>query len=335
VIVDNLNILGFSAAPFKATSPLPTLTPRRPMREAAVMNCMIAGRPAPESLIAPMADSAALLDDPAALRARLAADGYLFLRSVLDAGAVRAARAEVLARLAAVGEIAPDTDGRFTGASRRKEIVGDLGAFWRSVSEGPALRAVTHGAPARRIMAALAGEDVRPHDFLYLRVAVPGRATGIHYDYPFFTRAHDRVWTVWTPIGDAPTERGPLVVVEGSHRFHDLIEPMLGFDVARDTHRKAALGIDAVALAQTRGARLLTADFAAGDLAIFGMYTAHGSLDHHDPAGIVRVSCDLRWQPASLPVDERYFGDNPGGTTGAGYGELNGAKPLTQDWHVR
>jgi ectoine hydroxylase-related dioxygenase (phytanoyl-CoA dioxygenase family) len=300
-----------------------------------MQDCVVAGQPVPASLIAPMIDSATLLNDHAALRARLAADGYLYLRSVIDPDAVRAARAEVLARLEAVGEIEPHTDGRFTGASRRKELVGDLGAFWRSVSEGPILRTVTHGSGVQRIIAALTGEEVRAHDFLYLRVAVPGRATGLHYDYPFFTRAHDRVLTVWLPIGDVPARRGGLAVVEGSQHFRDLIDPMLGFDVARDTHRKASLGEDAVSFARRRGARLLTADFRAGDLALFGMYTAHGSLDHHDPAGIVRVSCDLRWQPASLPVDARYFGPNPGGTTGAGYGELNGAKPLTQDWHVR
>ena len=49
----------------------------------------------------------------------------------------------------------------------------------------------------------------------------------------------------------------------------------------------------------------------------------------------MRLSCDVRWQAASLPVDERYFGADPRGTTGAGYGELVGAKPLTQEWHVR
>jgi hypothetical protein len=36
-----------------------------------------------------------------------------------------------------------------------------------------------------------------------------------------------------------------------------------------------------------------------------------------------------------MPVDDRYFGTNPRGTTGIGYGELNGAKPLDQPWHER
>ncbi len=80
---------------------------------------------------------------------------------------------------------------------------------------------------------------------------------------------------------------------------------------------------------------MLTRNFEAGDIALFGMYTAHGSLDNHSSIGRVRLSCDVRWQPATLPVDDRYFGSNPPGTTGAGYGELVGAKPLTQEWHVR
>ena len=54
-----------------------------------------------------------------------------------------------------------------------------------------------------------------------------------------------------------------------------------------------------------------------------------------ETSGRVRVSCDVRWQSAAMPLDLRYFGANPGGTTGAGYAELNGAKPLDQPWHVR
>jgi len=289
----------------------------------------------PDGLLGELRNSAGLLDDPKGFRGRLAEDGYLYLRGVLDQAAVLAARREVLRRLEAVAEIAPEGEGVFTGRSRRAELHADLGTFWKSVSEGPLLRAVSHGSMVERVVAAVAGEPVVAQDYLFLRVGVPGRATGLHYDYPFFTRAHDRVWTVWLPFGDVPRERGPLVIVEGSHRFTDLIEQMEGFDVTKDTSRKADLGADAVSFAQSRGTRLLTTDFTPGDLVIFGMFIAHGSLDHHDASGTVRVSCDVRWQPAALPRDERYFGADPGGTTGAGYGELNGAKPLDQPWHVR
>jgi ectoine hydroxylase-related dioxygenase (phytanoyl-CoA dioxygenase family) len=184
-------------------------------------------------------------------------------------------------------------------------------------------------------MEIVAGEAPRAQDFLFLRVGVPGRATGLHFDYPFFTRMHDQVWTVWTSMGDTPVSRGPLMVVENSHRFSDLVESVVGFDVVRDTSRKAAFADNAIDFARARGTRLLTADFRAGDVILFGMYLLHGSLDHHDAGGTVRVSTDLRWQPARMPADPRYFGAEPTGTTGAGYGELNGAKPLDVDWHVR
>ena len=45
---------------------------------------VVKGTPVPPSLLAPMRDSAALLADPEALRARFAEDGYLFLRGALD-----------------------------------------------------------------------------------------------------------------------------------------------------------------------------------------------------------------------------------------------------------
>lgn len=298
--------------------------------------CKVMGRPVPSALIGEMPDSADLLGQPDALRQRLSADGFLYLKGVIDTDLVAAARTEVFQRLVEVGEVAePAAEAIATGTSRRDAVVQDRGAFWKSVSEGPMLRRLSHGAAVNRILQLVVGGPVRPQDYIFLRAGAPGRATGLHFDYPFFTRAHDQVYTVWLPIGDVPVTDGPLVVVEGSHRFRDLIDPMIGFDVALDNTRKATLAQDAVSFAQQRGARLLTRNFAAGDLAVFGMYTLHGSLENHSPVNRVRLSCDVRWQPQSLPLDMRYFGPNPGGTTGAGYAELVGAKPLTQEWHVR
>lgn len=299
-------------------------------------DCWIQGRRVPPAMLGRMTDSAPLMNDPAALRSRLEADGYLLLKGVVPPAAVLAARREVFERLVQVGELAePAEAGIATGSSRRAELEPDLGGFWKSVSEGARLRAVTHGEAMTRIMGLVFGETALAQDYLFLRAAAPGRATGLHFDYPFFTRAHDRVATVWMPIGAVPVGDGPLVVVEGSHRFRDLIDPMIGFDISRDKTRKADFGSDAITFAEQRGTRLLTTDFEAGDIALFGMYTAHGSMDNHSTIGRVRLSCDVRWQPQALPADERYFGSDPRGTTGIGYGELNGAKPLTQPWHVR
>lgn len=290
----------------------------------------------PTELVGTLRDSSDLLVAPAAMRARLAEDGYLFLRGALDARAVAMAREEVAKRLVAVGELRePAAEAIATGESRRAELEPDLGAFWKSVSEGPMLRLVTHGPRLKSVMQAVAGAPVRGQDYLFLRAGAVGRATGLHYDYPFFARAHEQVFTVWIPIGDVPVSDGPLMVVEGSNRFDDLIQPMKGFDVATDTTRRAQLTDDPVEMVRSRGTRLLTADFRAGDMLVFGMFTLHGSLDNHSPINRVRLSCDIRYQPAAAPMDGRYFGDSPTGTTGIGYGELNGAKPLTQPWHIR
>ena len=97
----------------------------------------------------------------------------------------------------------------------------------------------------------------------------------------------------------------------------------------------AQVAADFAAFAESRDCRLLTTAFQAGDVCVFGMFTLHGSLDNRSPPGRVRLFCDVRYQPAIEPMDPRYFGPNPGGTTGAGYGELNAAEPLTQAWHIR
>ncbi len=294
------------------------------------------GEPVPRLMLARLHDSTAAYPATRVLRRRLERDGYLWLRGLLDPAAVLAARREVLARLASVGEVEPPSEqGIATGVSFRRERAPDLGSFWKSVSEGPRLRAVTHGSALRRVIETIVGEPVVAHDYVFLRPAPVGRSTGPHCDFPFFARRTERVLTVWTALGPVPLTDGPAAIVEGSHRSRDLIDATRGFDVALHANRRATRTETLVSFARSRGARLLSADFGPGDLLVFGLFTWHGSLDNQSPLGRLRLSIDVRFQPACEPRDPRYFGVNPGGTTGAGYGELNGAKPLTESWHVR
>lgn len=302
----------------------------------ATGDCRAFGSTVPSEMVGELSDVSALLATPERLRERLAADGYALLRGVLDEVEVMAARGAVFERLREVGEIgAPARDGIATGTSRRRADAGDLGQFWKSVVDMPALRRVTNGPRLGRVMEAVWGEPACGMDYLFLRAGAPGSATGLHYDFPFFTRATPRMYTVWIPIGPVPMIEGPLMVVEGSRAFDDILEHLRGFDIALDDTRKAEVSHDPVAFALARGCRLLTADFEAGDILVFDMFTLHGSLDNQSPVGRVRLSCDVRYQPAADPLDPRYFGPDPGGTFGGGYGELNGAKPLDEPWHRR
>jgi len=296
----------------------------------------VMGRPVPGTLLAPLQGVRVEPDAMASLPQRLARDGYLYLRGLLPEEAILAARQAILGRLEAVDEVAaPATAGIATGRSRRRELHADLGKFWRSVSDEPALRRLTAGPELAALGATLFGEPARSHDYLFLRCAGRGKATGVHCDAPFFTRMTPRVVTCWCPLGPVPLEEGPVFVLEGSHQAADLAARVAGFDVARDKDRKAIMAEDAVTLTEQRGCRLLSADFAPGDVVAFGMLTYHGAFDNASPIDRVRVSCDVRIQPAADPLDPRYFGPEPLGTTGVGYGELNGAKPITEDWHVR
>jgi len=287
--------------------------------------------PIPDGMLAEMRASADLIDDPGALRARMEEEGYLYLPGVLDREAVLTARIEILTRLAAVGEFKePLVEGLSSGTSLRGEMVTDLGAFWQSVCEGQALRLVTHDGAIVPIMEKLLGETPRPYDFLWLRTMHPGRASAFHFDHVYMNRGTDRVYTVWTPLGDIALEEGPLLLVENSHTWTDLHDEFRGLDVDKDKSRPGHVTLDPVALAAERGVHLLTAEFKAGDVVIMPMFMLHGSLDNRTRQGRVRISCDTRYQPAAEPIDERWVGENPI-AHGSGYASMGGAKPATSE----
>ena len=274
--------------------------------------------------------------DPSAWPVRLAEDGYLLLRGALDPAAVLAARAEVLAALRSVGEVAgDDAHPVATGTSRRAALHADLGAFWRGVCEGPALRAAVHGPALRGATAGLFGAPSVPFDFVWLRAVTAGRASRFHFDHAFMNRGTGQVITAWVPLGDVRVEDGPIALVEGSTAWTDMADRIRGRDVDREAGFTGSFLEDVVDLVEQRDARVLTADFAPGDVLLFGMFLFHGSLDNEAPGGRVRLSADTRFQPEAEARDDRWFGAPPAGHGGRSYGGLSGAQPLTADPIVR
>ncbi|MFK7962943.1 MAG: phytanoyl-CoA dioxygenase family protein [Burkholderiaceae bacterium] len=289
-----------------------------------------------KDLIAPLRDSLADIGSAETLNKRIAAEGYLFFRRFFDPEEVKRTRTDVFSSLAAVGEIVGEpAHGIFSGKSERREKAKDLGVFWRSVSEQWSLRRISHGTDLHNLAGRILGESARAQDYVFLRPTNPGKFTHLHCDAPFFTRETTDVVTVWIALSDVPVSLGPLFIVAGSHQDPSVQAHYKDFDVARDTNRQAALVQTPRDYASKHSTQLLTTDFAAGDIVVFGMHTLHGTFDNTDPDGKCRLSCDVRYQPAAAPQDPRYFGPNPSGTTGAGYGELVGAKPMTDAWHVR
>lgn len=133
------------------------------MSTAAPVKFTTDGRAVPTALVGELADSSDLLSDPEALRASLKENGYLLLRRAIDPDTALAARHEVLACLAAVGEIDMPAE-TFSGHSRRPTGNPEAGEFLRDVCDGPRLRTATAHLSLRGIISTVFGEPARSHE---------------------------------------------------------------------------------------------------------------------------------------------------------------------------
>lgn len=256
-----------------------------------------------------LVDSTALLDDGPSLARRLDEDGYLLLRGVLDRSAVADARREVLALARSEGWLASDGESMAEGASGR--FLGGT-----PISRSEAVLAVLEAPALFELFGALLGEPARTFDYKWMRLVGRREFTGAHIDRVYMGRGSERLRTAWVPLGDVPLERGPLAVCVGSHRlpaFNHLHATYGEVDVDRDLI-DGIFTTDPLEVTQTFGGRWCTAAVSAGDVLVFGMRTMHASLDND--SDVCRISCDVRFQPAADPVDERWVGDEPLGHYG-------------------
>lgn len=261
-------------------------------------------------------DSSGLVDDLAALRERIAEDGYLFLRGYLDREVVLAARQEILEKLAAIGAIDlsyPLLDAVAAPRSQRREV--DQAAFAKDLRTGAALRELCHRGRIRAFFEQFLGGPVRPFDYIWVRTVRVGGATGCHYDQVYMGRGTPNLYTAWIPIGDVPLCDGALLVLEGSNHLEELKRTYGALDVDRDRDNNPYgggwLSKNPVEVQQRFGGRWLTAMFAPGDLLLFTIVTLHCSLDNKSPVNRIRLTSDSRYQLASEPVDERWIGEDP------------------------
>ena len=253
-------------------------------------------------------DSTEALDDSGELRRRIAADGYLFIRGLIDRNAVLEARRAVLEHL-------QEKDALVAGTPLMEGVMPRAG---RSVGVGrtarrPEVLRVLEGPELRSFYRRFYGEEPATYGFKWLRAVGNEKFTGSHMDVVYMGRGSERVNTVWIPFGDIPITQGTLVVCEASHRldsFARMRETYGRTDVDRD-RIEGWFSEDPEEIRDRFGGRWLTADVRAGDIVTFGLYTLHGSTNN--TTNRFRLSCDVRFQPASEPMDERWAGDSPGG----------------------
>jgi len=266
--------------------------------------------------------SSALVGDPAALRQRMADEGYLFLPGLLDRADVLAARRVCAERLAAKGMLRDDAD--LMDCLVRPGV--DSGFDISLAKNNEPLMRVLYDGPMMALFERLIGGPVLHFDYTWFRAVAPGRGTPPHMDIVYMGRGTQRLYTGWTPIGDVPIETGGLLVLERSHK-HDRLNAGYGskdVDTYCENRREpgfakmggggniragGALSENPVKLRERLGGRWLTADFRAGDVLIFSVFLVHCSLDNHSQS--IRMSSDSRYQSAAEPADHRWIGPDP------------------------
>ena len=300
------------------------------------MDALINGVNVPNSLLSELKETNLKNTTDEKLRQSLNENGYLLLKNVIEKNDITKARNDIFEKLKNVDELEdPFTEGIWSGRSKRDELHKNRGVFWENVSNTKSLRKITNGNNLKSVFSRIFGISSIGFDFIFLRAVSGGKFTHMHCDAGFFTRKTQKVLTCWLVFTDITIDKGPLFIIEGSHKFSDIKNKYKGFDVDIHKHMKATIDTDPIAFAQQRNSKLLTAQFHPGDALIFGMYTVHGTFENHAKDNKIRLTCDIRFQPNNELRDPRYFGLKPTGTTGAGYGELNSARPLNEDWHIR
>jgi hypothetical protein len=234
-----------------------------------------------------LVDSKALLGDWHALRDRIATDGYVFMRGLLDPAMVRTVRRTGLAHLQAAGWTQPGADPVTAAPRPPVHAVAMRDAFrdrgYQRIVADPGFNMIPFVPP----LADLMGQILGPGGFCYPlklpRVVYPAavvpRQPGnvVHKDY----RAVQDMFTCWVPLGEVARSLGGLAVLPGSQhttrvRHHQLEHLEPGW---------------------------LTTDYEPGDVLVFHCLTTHAALPNHEAR--MRFSAEYRWQLSDQPAPRR------------------------------
>ena len=280
-----------------------------------------------------------VINDRDELWCRMNEDGYLFLPGFLDPNEVFLARKELCERLLIAGLIDGSTkviEGIAAPPDRCKS------SFMPELAKNnEMLDRVLYSGIMMDFYTMFLGGEVRHFDYTWFRVKPPGidTATTPHQDNVYMGRGTKKLFTSWVPFGDIPFSMGGLMLLEGSHRHNELVDGYGQTDVdaycsneilastviesAKSAGREltaeecsqikwnstGAYSNDAIGTQREWGGRWLTAEYALGDLLVFGMHIMHASSDNQ--TNRIRLSSDSRYQLAIEKIDERWIGENP------------------------
>jgi len=231
-------------------------------------------------------DSRNRFGDSQALRERVATDGYVFMRALLDPMMVRSVGRTGLAHLQTAGgpsrkPIRSRRDRDFRSEPRRFAPSGNRD----TVRSSPTLASnmIPFVSPLADLMTQILGPEGFCYPLKIPRIVYPATLVPhqpgnyVHMDYG----SVQDMFTCWVPVGDIPRTLGGLAVNPGSQQ------------TTRVHHRS----LDQLP------SGWLTADYQAGDVLVFHCLTAHAALPNLENR--LRFSAEYRWQLADQPAPRR------------------------------
>jgi hypothetical protein len=248
----------------------------------------------PETM--PFLESSDVLGHPEELGARMARDGHLFFRGLIDPGAIREVRRDILTLCRDAGWLAEGselTEGVAAPGDRHIEPEPDYMAVYDQVMKLESFHALAHDPAMLTMYRDLLGEEVLVHSRNIARIIFPQNTkftTPAHQDF-IHTQGTPETFTSWIPLGDCPREFGSLSILAGSHRR--------GLLPTHAAYGAGGRGVDTEDL----GLTWAEGDFHEGDFVVFHSHSVHRALDN-TTSDRLRLSVDYRYQGVSQPVVE-------------------------------
>ncbi len=241
-----------------------------------------------------------LLNDPAALRERMARDGYLFFRDLLDRQAVRQVRQDLLELCRQVGWLAEDAPLEEAKPNMENAYEDYMDPGFQAVRAKAVIlesvHALMHRTELVGVIEKLAGEPAIPHLGKEVRIRFPrqlGPGGVLQRSAPHQDFVHNQgtveCYSGWAPIGDVPRQLGGLEVLTGSHK-HGVY----------DVHASEGGAVSTVMVDESQvSGQWVTADYQIGDFMFFHSLTVHKAPPNLGDS--LRFSLDCRYQGVSQP----------------------------------
>jgi ectoine hydroxylase-related dioxygenase (phytanoyl-CoA dioxygenase family) len=210
-----------------------------------------------------MTTAATELDRPYALGPAdlesYAADGYVKLRGVLDAGVVAHYEPEITEQVLRLNTQHLPLSERDTYSRAFLQVTN----LWQHSDK---VREFVFSRRLAGIAAQLLGvPSVRLYHDQALYKEAGGGFTPWHVDQHYWPLSTDRTVTVWVPLQDTPAELGPLTLAAGSHRS--------GYGRELEISDESEARLDE--FVTSSGYRVDDAPFAVGDVSFHSGWTIH------------------------------------------------------------